>query len=101
MVLSFPLRVSSGSLVTVEQGSSQHAVQLATGIFSTVLGERALAPDIGIFDPVGVGVSEAEIVAAVDVADEELIVTGVTIGREADRQRVDVTVQWATAEDEL
>ena len=100
-VLSFPVRVSSdGSLVTVVQGSAQHAAQLASAIVSTFVGERALAPDVGVFDPVGVGVSEPEVVAAVDVADEDLIVTGVAISREGDRQRVDVSVQWATTEDD-
>jgi phage baseplate assembly protein W len=95
-VFSHPLRVDNdGAVATVEQGSVVQAQQLAIGIVSTFLGERPLAPDFGIFDPVAVGLSSAEVVAAVDLCEPDLTVTGVEIADTEDlRQAVTVTVAW-------
>lgn len=100
-VFSHPLRLDgSGSIATVDQGSVRHAQELGIAIVSTFIGERPLAPDFGIFDPVAVGTSEGEIRAAVDLCEPDLTVTGVEITRRGDHQRVDVTVQWDTTTDE-
>lgn len=100
-VFSHPLRLDgSGSIATVDQGSVRHAQELGIAIVSTLIGERPLAPDFGIFDPVAVGTSEAEVRAAVDLCEPDLLVTGVQIARSGDRQRVDVTVAWDTTTDE-
>lgn len=94
-VFAHPLRLDNdGAIATIEQGSLVQAQQLAIGIVSTHLGERALAPDFGIFDPVAVGTSTAEIVAAVDLCEPDLIVTGVAISQTEGRQAVSVTVAW-------
>ena len=94
-VFAHPLRLDSGGAVaTVEQHTTVHAQQLAVGIVSTFVGERPLAPDFGIFDPVAVGTNEAEIVAAVDLGEPDLVVTGVQIGSSEGTQTVDVTVAW-------
>lgn len=94
-VFAHPLRLDSeGAVATVDQGSLLQAQQLAIGIVSTFLGERPLAPDFGIFDPVAVGTSRAEIVAAVDLCEPDLTVTGVEIVQVEDTQQVSVTVAW-------
>lgn len=94
-VFAHPLRLDNdGAIATVDQGSLVQAQQLAIAIVSTHLGERALAPDFGIFDPVAVGTSRAEIVAAVDLCEPDLTVTGVEISQAEGRQSVNVTVAW-------
>ena len=99
-VFAHPLRLDGdGHIATVEQGSAVHAQQLTIAIVSTHLGERALAPDFGIFDPVAVGTSRAEIVAAVDLCEPDLMVTGVEFSQTEGRQAVSVTVAWDEGED--
>jgi len=100
-VFAHPLRLDGdGAFTTVEQGSDRQAQQLAIGIVSTFLGERPLAPDFGIFDPVAVGVSRAEVVAAIDLAEPDLTVVDVTVADTQDlTQRVAVTVAWDDGED--
>ncbi len=93
-VLGFPLRIESGAFTTVEQGSDRQAQQLAMMIVGTRIRERPLAPDFGTFDEVGVGVSRAEIVAAVDLCEPDLRVVDVALSRDGDRQGVAVTVAW-------
>lgn len=101
-VFAHPLRLDGdGAFATVEQGSDRQAQQLAVGIVSTFLTERPLAPDFGIFDPVDVGTSAAEIVAAVDLCEPDLTVIDVAIAdsRNDAHQRVSVTVAWAELEE--
>lgn len=93
-VLAFPLRIESGAFSTVEQGSGVQAQQLAQMIVGTILRERELAPDFGVFDPVGVGVSKAEMVAAVDLCEPDLRVTDVSVAQTGGRQDVRVSVVW-------
>jgi len=94
-VFAHPLRMAAGAVATVEQGSVAQAQQLAVAIVSTAVNERALAPDFGIFDPVAVGTSPTEVVAAVDLCEPDLTVTDVRVGSDGTgRQRVDVSVQW-------
>ena len=94
-VFAHPLRLDGdGQIATVEQGSNDQAQQLAIGIVSTFLGERPLAPDFGIFDPVAVGTSTAEVTAAVDLCEPDLTVTGAQISQANGRQNVSVTVAW-------
>ncbi|MEZ5119655.1 MAG: hypothetical protein R2686_07105 [Candidatus Nanopelagicales bacterium] len=96
-VFAHPLRLDdNGAFATVEQHSLTQAQHLAVGIVSTFVGERPLAPDFGIFDPVAVGTTEAEINAAVDLCEPDLTVLGVDIAGPTDaRQSVTVTVGWA------
>lgn len=94
-VFAHPLRIDNdGAFATVEQGSVRQAQQLAIGIVSTTIGERPLAPDFGIFDPVAVGTSRAEIIAAVDLCEPDLRVVDVAITQDEGRQDVAVTVAW-------
>lgn len=101
-VFAHPLRLDGdGQIATVEQGSNDQAQQLAIGIVSTFLGERLLAPDFGIFDPVAVGTSTAEVTAAVDLCEPDLTVLGVEVTQTGGRQAVDVTVAWDETDEEL
>ena len=94
-LLAHPLRLDGdGRFATVEQGSALQAQQLALAIVFTTVGERALAPDFGIFDPVAVGVSKAEVTAAVGLCEPDLAVVDVTTAQRGGRQWVDVTVAW-------
>lgn len=53
-VLAHPFRLDgSGAFATVTQGSAAQAQQIGVAVVSTTLGGRDLAPDFGIFDPVG------------------------------------------------
>ena len=100
-VFSHPLRLDGdGAFATIEQDSLDQAQQLAIGIVSTFLGERLLAPDFGIFDPVAVGTSIAEVTAAVDLCEPDLTVLGVEVTQSGGRQAVDVTVAWDETDEE-
>lgn len=93
-VLAFPLRIESGAFSTVEQYSDRQGVQLAQMVVGTRIRERPLAPDFGVFDPVGVGVSESEVRAAVALCEPDLEVVDVAITASGDRQSVTVGVRW-------
>ena len=95
-LFAHPLRLdNAGAIATVEQGSAVHAQQLTIAIVSTHLGERPLAPDFGVMDPVGVGVSAAEAAAAVALGEPDLEVIGVTVSPTVEsRQPVQVSVRW-------
>ena len=94
-VLAFPLRISSGTFATVEQWSPGEATMIAAAIVATRLRERPLAPDFGVMDPIGVGVSGAEVAAAIALGEPDLEVLGVEVAATADaRQPVSVSVRW-------
>lgn len=94
-VLGFPLRIASGGFQTVEQWSQAEAAMIAGAVVSTVLRERPLAPDFGCMDPVGVGVSTAEVAAAIAIGEPDLEVLGVDVAPVAEsRLPVRVSVQW-------
>ena len=94
-LFAHPLRLdNAGAIATVEQGSAVHAQQLTIAIVSTHLGERALAPDFGIFVPTEMDTSKTEIAAAVDLCVPGLTVAGAEISQANGRQNVSVTVAW-------
>lgn len=93
-VFAHPFRLDgSGNVSTVEQGSLLHAGQLAQAVVSTVTGERDLAPDFGIADPSGVGVSAEGIYAAMSICEPDVTVTDVEITG-GNEQNVTVSVAW-------
>lgn len=82
-LLSYPFRVGpSGTAVTVEQGSDRaHGEELAVLVL-TRLGERILAPDYGVDDPIfdelrleDVSAGVAMFGPPVDVAELETVFT--------------------------
>lgn len=93
-VLAHPFRLDgSGAVATVEQGSLIHAAQLAQAVVATVVGERELAPDFGIPDPTGRGVSVEGIVAAIGICEPDLTVVSVEVDG-GEQQDVSITVAW-------
>jgi phage baseplate assembly protein W len=99
-VLADPLRIAGDAFATVEQWTPAEARQVGVIIVSTFLRERPLAPDFGIFDPVAVGTSEAEVRGAIELSEPDLQVDEVTITRTGDRQAISVSVQWIDLEAE-
>ena len=101
-VLAHPFRLDgNGSFAVVEQGGLPQAQQLAVAIHATLVGERPLAPDFGIVDPVGTGITDGEVRAAVALGEPDLTVLDVTITGPTDaRQQVAVTVAWADDEED-
>ena len=96
-VLAHPLRIdSSGAIATVEQGSLAQAAHLAQAVASTVVGERQLAPDFGIPDPTGVGVTAEALIAAVGLAESDIEVVDVDLSG-GEEQKVVLTVAWVEA----
>jgi len=98
-VLAFPVRIEGGAFATVEQGGSRDAVSLARAIVAIGLRERALAPDFGVMDRIGQGVSASEVVAAVVLCEPDLQVVEVSVSQRGDRQAVNVSVAWQSEED--
>ena len=99
-VLSFPLRLDGeGAFASVEQWSDIQAQQTAQHIVSTDIGERALAPQFGIPNPIGFGVSEEQVRQAVSLCEPDLEVTDVDIDLTDSRQSVSVAVRWRDDDD--
>jgi len=102
-VFAHPLRLDSeGAVATVEQWSPMQAAQVAVGIVSTFAGERELAPQFGIADPVGVGLDADTVAAAIGLCEPDLLLVDVAIdAANADgRQAVALTVAWRDDDDE-
>lgn len=103
-VFAHPLRLDNdGAIATVEQWSVQQASQVALAIVSTPLGERSLAPDFGLPDPVGVGISQDTVIAAMDLCEPDLELDDVQIqevGADG-TQEVRMTVFWRDNDDEV
>lgn len=96
-LMSHPLRLDAdGQIVTIVDGSKQHAAELTTVVLSTGIGERSLAPEYGISDPTGVGEVSTEVLAgAVSRCEPELIVTGIEINpTDSGTNKVSIAVEW-------
>lgn len=98
-VLSWPLTIADGDFASIEQWSDIQAQQTAEHIVSTDIGERPMAPAFGIPNPVGFGVSEAQIREAVTLCEPDLEVTGVDIALADSRQSVTLAVRWRDDDD--
>lgn len=95
-VFTHPLRLDgTGSVTTVEQWTDMQAQQLGVAAVATVLGERELAPDFGMPDPIAAGLETEAVAAAVDTADPDLVLESVTItGPVNNRQIGMLSVGW-------
>lgn len=99
-VFAHPLRLDgSGGIATVEQGSLAEAAQSALAVAATPLGERPLAPQFGLPDPVGAGVDADTLTAAIGISEPDLLVTEVFITGPDVNGLQTVTVQVAWQED--
>ena len=96
-VLSHPLRLdSAGALVTIDDGSDRHAAELAGVVVATSTAERPLAPEYGLPDPTGSGVSADIVAAAVTRCEPELnVVASRLTSGDAATTTVHLSVVWA------
>lgn len=70
-ILQFPFHITpAGNAAVIPQGGEEEAGQTITVIVSTVLGERPMAPNFGIPDPMFVGLDTADV--ATVLADHDL-----------------------------
>lgn len=96
-LMSHPLRLDAdGQIVTIEDGSKRHAAELAGIVLNTYAGERPLAPEYGIQDPIGGNVSAETLAAAVTRSEPELNVTAIDLTTtDAGTAKLSVAVEWA------
>ena len=78
--LAHPFRLdSAGGAAVIPQGGKRHALEIVRHVVSCRLGERPLAPDWGLADPLADGVDESDIRAAIDLCEPDIVVSGVTL----------------------
>ncbi len=93
VTLRHPFRLdAAGSAITIKQGTERHALEIARHIIACRIGERNLAPEWGISDPLADGIDEGDVLAAVDLCDPDIAVTNVSITPRPDDEGVDITV---------
>lgn len=95
--ISHPIRLdNAGAIVTIEEGSQRQAAELAGVVVATTAGERGLAPEYGLHDPLGSGVSPGIVAAAVERCEPDLTVTAVeATSTETGAATVALSVTWA------
>lgn len=95
-VIAWPWRIGAdGAVGTVEQWGPEHARQCAAMIAGTMMGERSLAPLLGVPDPIGRGLSRDQVVAALAIGEPDLAVVDVTVSPvSGGRQRIRVSARW-------
>ena len=78
--LAHPFRLdAAGSVAIVPQGGKRHALEIVRHIVACGIGERPLAPEWGIADPLADGVDEADIRGAIAKCEPDIVVSGVTL----------------------
>lgn len=93
--LAHPFRLdSAGSAAIIPQGGKRHAVEVVRHIVSCRVGERSLAPVWGLADPLADGVDEADIRAAIDLCEPDIVVSGVTL-TQSTTQDLDIVIDAA------
>lgn len=96
-VLSHPIRLDNdGAMVTMDDGSDRQAAELAGMTLAISSGERPLAPEYGLPDPIGRGISQDVIVAAVSRCEPDLAVLSAEVAATTtDTTSVRLSVTWA------
>lgn len=85
VTLAHPFRLdAAGAANVVAQGTNRHAVEIACHVVSCRIGERPLAPEWGLADPLADGVDEPDILAAVDLCDPDITLTSVQLQSDGD-----------------
>ena len=93
-VLSHPFRFDpAGAVVTVDQAAPRAAAELAAAVLSTQAGERGLAPEWGMPDPVGRSLSTQMIGSVIEYCEPDLVVVDVEV-EGYDTVQCRVNVQW-------
>jgi hypothetical protein len=85
VTLAHPFRLdAAGAANVVAQGTNRHAVEVARHVVSCRVGERPLAPEWGLADPLADGVDEPDIYAAVDLCEPDVTLTSVLLRSNGD-----------------
>jgi hypothetical protein len=80
VTLAHPFRLdSAGAVAVVPQGGARQALEVVRHIVACRVGERPLAPDWGLADPLADGVDESDVRAAIDLCEPDIVVSGVTL----------------------
>lgn len=97
VLLSHPFRIDgAGRVATIPQGSAAHAAETAGHVLSCLPGERPLAPEYGMDEPVGDTTPDL-VQAALTACEPDLQTDEVTVMPEGDGQvMIVVDVGWAT-----
>jgi hypothetical protein len=94
--LAHPFRLdSAGSAAVIRQGGERHALEIVRHIVACRVGERPLAPEWGLDDPLADGVDEDDVVAAIDLCEPDIVVSGVTLTpREGNALDIVIDAAW-------
>lgn len=85
VTLAHPFRLdAAGAAAVVPQGGKRHALEIVRHIVACRAGERPLAPEWGLADPLADGVDEPDVLAAIDLCEPDIAVSGVTLNDTAD-----------------
>jgi hypothetical protein len=87
---------SAGAVVTIEDTSARASAELAGHVIACLRGERPLAPEYGVADASGVGISSSAVAGAIAVCEPEISALSVSLAPVGtDRLRVHVDVEWS------
>lgn len=79
-LLSHPFRLTAGGrLATVVDGSEEAQAEALAGVVLTRRGERELAPELGITDPVFAGIDLAQVNASLDTYGPAIRANGLEV----------------------
>lgn len=95
--ISHPMRLdSAGAVITIDDSSPRAAAELAGHVLACLRGERPLAPDYGVADSAGTGLSESSVAGALAVCEPELSPVAILLTQStATSIRVQVDVEWS------
>lgn len=99
--LAHPFRLdAAGAVATVEQGTDRHAVEVVRHVVACQIGERALAPEWGIPDPIGEEIDGDVIEAALELCEPDVGVSNVDVTSDGDNViSVVVDAFWRAADE--
>ena len=93
--LAHPFRIDSGGgAAIVPQGGARQALEVVRHVVACRVGERPLAPEWGVSDPLADGIDEDDVVAAIDLCEPDIAVAGVTL-RPGEGNALDIVIDAA------
>lgn len=100
VTLAHPFRLdAAGAVATIPQATAAHALEVVRHVVSCRVGERGLAPDYGLVDPLADGVDEEDVRAAVDLCEPDIDVIHVEIEpMPGDRLDIRIDATWRARE---
>lgn len=94
-LLAHPLRIASGgSFVAVEQDSEQQVNQTLQVLIGTRLGERPMADEYGLPDPVWLGLAPGDINTALEIYGPPAVQVEAVNTWESDGMTELVEIEW-------